>query len=155
MNREVLRIGMKEKGSTRIIRLSGELDSYTSHRLRGISEAWIPGAGRVIVNLDRLEYVDSSGLAALVRMWVTARNSGVEMVFACRNHRIRRILEITGLSNLFGTSVQAAKSAYVSAVNPAVVQSPTALETIPGISSPVTSIRSSPRDGSEIGRKAV
>jgi hypothetical protein len=63
----------------------------------------------VVVNLDKLEYVDSSGLAALVRMWVTARDFGVRMVFECRSRRINQILEITGLSGLF--DVTGAKAA--------------------------------------------
>ena len=101
MNREVLRIGVKEKGTTRVLSLTGELDSYTSDRLRSISETWIPGSRKLIVNLDKLDYIDSSGLAALVRMWVMARDNGSQMLLKCRNSRILRILEITGLSNLF------------------------------------------------------
>jgi anti-sigma B factor antagonist len=101
MNREVLHIGVKDKGTTRVLSLTGELDSYTSNRLKSISEIWIPGSRRLVVNLDKLDYIDSSGLAALVRMWVMARDNGAEMVLKCRSTRILRILEITGLSNLF------------------------------------------------------
>ena len=101
MNREVLHIGVKDKGTTRVLSLTGELDSFTSDRLRSISEIWIPGSRRLVVNLDKLDYIDSSGLAALVGMWVMARDNGAEMVLKCRSSRILRIFEITGLSNLF------------------------------------------------------
>lgn len=102
MNREVLHIGIRESGTTRVLKLTGELDSYTSDRLRSISETWIPGANKVVVNLDKLEYIDSSGLAALVGLWVKSRDNGVEMVLSCRNRRVQKIMEITGLSRLFG-----------------------------------------------------
>lgn len=101
MNNEVLHIGIRESGTTRVLKLTGELDSYTSDRLRSISETWIPGARKVVVNLDKLDYIDSSGLAALVGMWVRARDNGVELVLACRNRRVKQIMEITGLSRLF------------------------------------------------------
>lgn len=101
MNREVLHIGVSENGGTRVLRLTGELDSYTSDRLTGISKTWIPGARKVIVNLDKLEHIDSSGLSALVGMWVKARDARARMVVSCQNPRIHRILEITGLLNLF------------------------------------------------------
>lgn len=101
MNREVLHIGVMEKGATRVLKLTGELDSYTSDRLTGISRTWIHGAQKVIVNLDGLDYIDSSGLAALVGMWVKAKYSGTQMVVSCQNARIQRVLEITGLLNLF------------------------------------------------------
>ena len=101
MNGEVLHIGMSEKGGTRVLRLTGELDSYTCDRLTGIAKTWVHGAKKVIVNLDGLEYIDSSGLAALVGMWVRARDNHASMVISCHNPRIRRIMEITGLLNLF------------------------------------------------------
>jgi anti-anti-sigma factor len=53
------------------------------------------------VNLDELEYIDSSGLSALVRIWMKASESGTQLVLSCGNPRIYRILEITGLLNLF------------------------------------------------------
>jgi anti-sigma B factor antagonist len=101
MNREVLHIGIRESGTTRVLKLTGELDSYTSDRLRSICETWMPGARKMVVNLDKLQYIDSSGLAALVGMWVRARDSGVELVLTCRNRRVNQIMEITGLSRLF------------------------------------------------------
>ena len=101
MNPEVLHIGMSDKGGTRVLRLTGDLDSYTSDRLTGIARTWVTGAKKIIVNLDGLEYIDSSGLAALVGMWVKARDHHASLVISCQNPRIHRVMEITGLLNLF------------------------------------------------------
>jgi anti-sigma B factor antagonist len=101
MNREVLHIGVSDNGGTRVVRLTGELDSYTSYRLTSVADTWIPGAQRLLVNLDGLDYIDSSGLSALVGMWVKATETGADMSISCRNPRIHRVLEITGLVNLF------------------------------------------------------
>ena len=101
MNGEILHIGMSERGGTRVLRLTGDLDSYTSDRLSGIAKTWVKGAKKLVVNLDGLEYIDSSGLATLVGMWVRARDSHASFVIMCQNPRIRRIMEITGLLNLF------------------------------------------------------
>ena len=121
MNEEVLHIGMSEKGGARVLRLTGQLDSYTSDRLTGIARTWATGAKKVVVNLDGLEYIDSSGLAALVGMWVRARDSHASFVITCRSPRIRRIMEITGLLNLFSFEEMDTKLAEVapSAVSPA------------------------------------
>lgn len=101
MKGEVLHIGLSEKGGTRVLRLTGELDSYTTDRLSGIAKSWVSGAKKMVVNLDQLEYIDSSGLAALVGMWVRARDNDASLVISCHNPRIQRIMEITGLLNLF------------------------------------------------------
>lgn len=101
MDSEVLHIGLREIGGTRVLSLTGELDSYTSSRLSQISETWINGAKRVAINLDGLQYIDSSGLSVLVRIWVESKDRGAQMVISCSNPRIHRILEITGLLKLF------------------------------------------------------
>lgn len=101
MNGEVFQIGLRETEEARVLRLSGELDSFTSERLTTISETWLHGAKRLVVNLDELQYIDSSGLSALVWMWVQAKDNGTQMRITCNNARIHRVLEITGLLNLF------------------------------------------------------
>jgi anti-anti-sigma factor len=105
MDTEVLHIGVSECGMTRMLRLTGELDSYTSGQLTSISQTWIPGARKVVINLDDLEYIDSAGLSSLVRMWLDAKNNGTQLVIHCRNPRIHRIFEITGLLKLFDVDV--------------------------------------------------
>ena len=127
MNEEVLHIEIRESGTTRVLKLTGELDSYTSDRLRSICETWMPGARKVVVNLDRLDYIDSSGLAALVGMWVRARDTGVELALTCRNRRINQIMEITGLSRLFTPIIpQSAYSAL--GMVPAAAKLPTVVQ---------------------------
>ena len=118
MNPEVLHIGMSERAGTRVLRLTGELDSYTSDRLAGVAGVWLTGAKKIIIDLDGLEYIDSTGLAALVGMWVKARD---RMVISCSNPRIRRIMEITGLLNLFSfeeAETKLAGEVTASVVNP-------------------------------------
>lgn len=101
MNREDLHILISESAGTRVLRLTGELDAYTSGRLLEFTKTWIDGAKRLVVNLDELEYIDSSGLSALVRIWMAVRDNGAYLAISCQNPRIYRILEITGLLNLF------------------------------------------------------
>ena len=101
MNREVFHIGLRETDGARVLRLSGELDSFTKDRLTAISDTWIRGVKRLVVNLDELQYIDSAGLSTLVWMWAEAKKNGTQMVISCANPRIYRIFEITGLLNLF------------------------------------------------------
>lgn len=101
MGSEVLQIGISEIGGTHVLRLTGELDSYTSPRLGAAAEKLFQTAKKVLVNLDALEFIDSSGLAALVGLWVDAKERGIPFLLSCRNPRVHRVLEITGLLNLF------------------------------------------------------
>jgi len=61
-----------------------------------------PGAtGRkLIVDMSRVEYLSSSGLGALVRMFRAANDVKMEMVVCCGKAEIRSLIEIAGLDKL-------------------------------------------------------
>ena len=101
MGNEMLSIAVSDIGIIRILKLSGDLDSFTSERLVSAAGAWVPESGRLLINLDDLEYIDSSGLSALVLISERARKKGVPMSIACDNARVYRVLEITGLRDFF------------------------------------------------------
>ncbi len=103
MSADTLRVDVHECSSTRILVLAGELDAYTCEQLRNLGESSVAGTHKMVVNVDKLDYIDSAGLAALVHIWVLARDQNVELVLSSRNRRVNRILEITGLDRLFGS----------------------------------------------------
>lgn len=107
---DVLKIGVMDNAGTTVLKLSGDLDSFTSPRLSKYGRAWLRKARELIVDLDDLDYIDSTGLSALVAMWVNAKEQGVPMVISCRSPRIYRVFEITGLLNLFTVVVSRAGS---------------------------------------------
>lgn len=60
-------------------------------------------AGRVdvTVNLDRVGFLDSSGLASLISSLRRARELGGDVRVETSNARIRRVLEVTALARVF------------------------------------------------------
>ncbi len=83
-----------------LVALGGELD------LRGVGELEAalaqPGEqARVCVDLTELEFIDSSGLATLIRGHQALASSGGAMAVACRlEGAVRRTFETTGLTRL-------------------------------------------------------
>lgn len=57
--------------------------------------------GDVVLQLDRLEFVDSSGLGALMRLMQAARAKGGDVKLTGVPPRVRKILELTHLSSQF------------------------------------------------------
>ena len=53
------------------------------------------------VNLDRVGFLDSSGLASLIAALRQARDRGGDVRVETSNERIRRVLEVTALSQVF------------------------------------------------------
>ncbi len=56
---------------------------------------------RLIVNLTRVGYMDSSGLATLVEAMRTAKRNGTAMILCGMNDKVRAIFEIARLHQFF------------------------------------------------------
>jgi anti-sigma B factor antagonist len=59
------------------------------------------GANRIVLNLNGVDYIDSSGLGELVKTHTTMRNKGGELKLASLNKRISDLLEMTRLASVF------------------------------------------------------
>jgi anti-sigma B factor antagonist len=97
-----------------IVEVSGEIDVYTAPRLRETLVSLVEaGNYRLIVDMEGVEFLDSTGLGVLVGglKRVRAHDGGIDLV--CTQGRILRIFRITGLSkvfNIFGTVDEALAS---------------------------------------------
>jgi anti-anti-sigma factor len=87
----------------RVIAVRGELDLSTASELeRPLEDAISSGDASVLIDLSRCEFIDSTGIALIVRVWQrldrAAGGEGSGRVVICsHNDQVRRVLEITGL----------------------------------------------------------
>lgn len=87
---------------TAVIALSGEIDVYTSPKVKQeIVDLLNAGTPRLVVDLSGVEYLDSTGLGVLIGGLKRAREREGDLKLACDNLRILRIFEITGLTKIF------------------------------------------------------
>jgi anti-sigma B factor antagonist len=99
-----LRLESRPVGDVLVIQCHGRIVSgnevYTLHALVGDSFAKY---GDVVLHLEQVEFVDSSGLGALVRLMQTGRSKGGDLKLSAVPTRIRKTLEMTGLLSQFET----------------------------------------------------
>lgn len=91
------------EGRTVRLVVSGEVDLTVSARLRAaILESLGDGIGTVVVDLDGVTFLDSTGIAAIVagRNAALARNAALRL--ANPRARVRRSLEVTGVLDVLG-----------------------------------------------------
>ncbi|HEX7279333.1 MAG TPA: STAS domain-containing protein [Solirubrobacterales bacterium] len=94
-----VKLGDLENG-VRTIAVHGELDLSTAPDLEGpLDEALSSGEGSVLIDLSRCEFIDSTGIALIVRAWqrLDSGENGRALVICSQNDQVRRVLEITGL----------------------------------------------------------
>jgi anti-anti-sigma factor len=91
-------VGSLDSG-VRTISVRGELDLSTAPALEGPLEEALGGEGSVLVDLSECEFIDSTGIALLVRAWqrLESDGNGRGLVICSHSDQVRRVLEITGL----------------------------------------------------------
>ena len=99
-------VANEQIGEVRVLSVSGELDLGTAPQLEGpLEEALATGSG-LLIDLSACEFIDSTGIALLVRAWQrldgepgdgVGENGGFALCGL--NDQVRRLLELSGLSN--------------------------------------------------------
>lgn len=87
-----------------VVSLQGEIDIMRSPDMQNsLQEAInrIKGKGAVVVDLSGVTYMDSSGVATLVRGLQLSRKKGVGLVLCSLQDRVRSIFEIARLDTVF------------------------------------------------------
>ena len=87
------------------VHLLGELDMSTATLLRErLLDLATEGPTQVTVDLSELAFVDSTGLSVLITGLKRFRQQGGDMALRSPNPATRRVLEITGLTEVFAIS---------------------------------------------------
>jgi anti-sigma B factor antagonist len=88
-----------------VVALRGELDVADAAEVAA-SLAVVAASGRqIILDLKGLEFIDSSGLAALVRARHHARQAGFDVLLAAPQQQVSRMLALTRLIDVFQVHV--------------------------------------------------
>ena len=95
-----------------VVALHGELDLADAPSVAEHLSAAVAAYGsRVIVDLEGLEYIDSSGLGVLVRVLKLARGSGGDLPLAGPQGVVWKVLTATGLMGVFSVYPSVADAA--------------------------------------------
>ena len=97
-----LTLATREEDGRAIVAVGGEIDVYTAPKLRDqITELVSDGAYNIVIDLEAVEFLDSTGLGVLVGglKKVRAHDGSLELV--CTLERLLKIFRITGLAKVF------------------------------------------------------
>ncbi|GAC1409049.1 MAG: anti-sigma factor antagonist BldG [Actinomycetota bacterium] len=95
-------IESRTQGAWAILDVTGEVDVFTAPKLRErIVQSIDQGHEKLIVNLDGVGFMDSTGLGTLVGGLKRMKERGGTLALVCSNRPVLRILTITGLDAVF------------------------------------------------------
>ena len=97
-----LTLSTREVDGTTIVAVGGEIDVYTAPKLRDrITELVADGVFNIVIDMESVEFLDSTGLGVLVGglKKVRAHDGSLELI--CTQDRLLKIFRITGLAKVF------------------------------------------------------
>jgi anti-anti-sigma factor len=101
-----MEIDLKKAGNAIIINISGSLDIYTSLDFKNFLEANVKADienQQVIINLEKLNYIDSSGIGMLIKQLNYVRELKAEFSIANLKPAIEKVFKVAGLTSYFQT----------------------------------------------------
>ena len=97
-----LGIDVRKVGSQSVVDVKGEIDVYTAPKLREkLIELVSEGSYDVVVNLEGVDFLDSTGLGVLVGALKRVKAHDGSLALVCTQDKILKIFKITGLTKVF------------------------------------------------------
>ncbi len=97
-----LSLETRQENDRTVIEVGGEIDVYTAPKLReriiGLVDE---GQYHLVVDLEKVEFLDSTGLGVLVGGLKRVRGHDGSLQLVCTQERLLKIFRITGLSKVF------------------------------------------------------
>jgi anti-sigma B factor antagonist len=97
-----LTLSTREVDGTTIVAVGGEIDVYTAPKLRDrITELVADGVFNIVIDMESVEFLDSTGLGVLVGGLKKVRSHDGSLELICTQDRLLKIFRITGLAKVF------------------------------------------------------
>jgi anti-sigma B factor antagonist len=97
-----LSLNHRKDGDRTILEVGGEVDVYTAPKLRErLVELVSDGHYNLLVDMTKVEFLDSTGLGVLVGGLKRVRSHDGGLALVCNQERILKIFRITGLTKVF------------------------------------------------------
>jgi anti-anti-sigma factor len=88
--------------SVKVVQPSGILDGIKGHQVRReVSGVVATGANIVLIDLQNVNFIDSSGLGALVSAMKTVRSAGGKLFICSVNDQVKLLFELTKMDRVF------------------------------------------------------
>lgn len=98
----MMKIKLSRHSSIYILDVVGEMDLYNSFQLKTIvSKMMEKNIKSYIINLENVEYIDSSGIGALIHVYSVLKKAGMRLKIVNVHGSVKRVIELTKLMGYF------------------------------------------------------
>ena len=88
-------------GDERTVHCTGKITSSTAAQLQATVRSLLPESKSVVLDLTDVSYMDSSGLGAIVGLYLSAKRQGRVLKLINLNQRLQELFRLTKLASVF------------------------------------------------------
>ncbi len=97
-----MEINRREIGEIAVFDINGEIDLYNAPEIKDkIKEEMNKGKVNIIINLDKVSYIDSSGIGVLISSLSNLKKVGGALKLINVYASVRKVFELTKLTSFF------------------------------------------------------
>ncbi|MDI1344017.1 MAG: STAS domain-containing protein [Pseudolabrys sp.] len=90
-----------QTGGVSILRLKGRLNMVSAGTLKAVVDSTIAGGHpRLAIDLSGVEFIDSSGLGALINALKVTRQAGGDLRIAAPTEQVKLVLQLTNVERV-------------------------------------------------------
>jgi anti-sigma B factor antagonist len=100
-----MELKIRKSGETYIIDVTGEMDLYNSYKLKELVMKMLEkNVQSFIINLEQVDYIDSSGIGALIYICSTIKKMNNKLIISNIHGSVKKVIELTKLMGYFPIS---------------------------------------------------
>ncbi len=97
-----MELKIRKSGENYIIDVNGEMDLYNSYKLKELVMRMLEKkVERFIINLENVDYIDSSGIGALIYICSTIKKMNLRLIITNIHGSVKKVIELTKLMGYF------------------------------------------------------
>jgi anti-sigma B factor antagonist len=104
LRRHHLDVSARRSNGDYVVTPDGELDLFTSAELTRALREYERQAPRLVLDLSKLRFLDSAGLALLIAQHRRAQQDGTEFAIANACGDVRRVLAVSGVDRVLSSA---------------------------------------------------
>ena len=97
-----MELKIRKNGDVYIIDVNGEMDLYNSYKLKELVMKMLEkNVKSFIINLEQVDYIDSSGIGALIYICSTIKKMNLKLYISNIHGSVKKVIELTKLMGYF------------------------------------------------------
>ena len=97
-----MELKIRKNGEVYIIDVNGEMDLYNSYKLKELVMKMLEkNVKSFIINLEQVDYIDSSGIGALIYICSTIKKMNLKLAISNIHGSVKKVRDLTKLMGYF------------------------------------------------------